>query len=202
MQQFATRVYGPLFTAGLHYWQLGESHYWGHNAIIRVAPVHQALRAGALARQGRAVGRDPVARLRRGRADAPRRLGRVDRLRPAGQLRGDAAQPDRRAEARPSLVPRQPDELPAVPHQGPASGAPRGVPDRRDGVPVGAAVVPVPAPVDALLAVHTLVAPQYFIEPFQLFPLWPRMAPGQGGGADPRPPRCCCSCPSCCPCCW
>ncbi len=38
MQQFATRVYGPLFTAGLHYWQLGESHYWGHNAIIRVAP--------------------------------------------------------------------------------------------------------------------------------------------------------------------
>ncbi|EGH48604.1 glucosyltransferase MdoH, partial [Pseudomonas syringae pv. pisi str. 1704B] len=25
MQQFATRVYGPLFTAGLHFWQLGES---------------------------------------------------------------------------------------------------------------------------------------------------------------------------------
>jgi len=36
VQQFSTRVYGPLFTAGLHYWQLGESHYWGHNAIIRV----------------------------------------------------------------------------------------------------------------------------------------------------------------------
>ena len=32
--------------------------------------------------RGRAVGRDPVARLRRGRADAPRRLGGVDRLRP------------------------------------------------------------------------------------------------------------------------
>ncbi|WP_110687950.1 glucans biosynthesis glucosyltransferase MdoH [Salinicola aestuarinus] len=41
MQQFATRVYGPLFTAGLHFWQLGESHYWGHNAIIRVAPFMQ-----------------------------------------------------------------------------------------------------------------------------------------------------------------
>jgi len=38
IQQFATRVYGPLFTAGLHYWQLGESHYWGHNAIIRLDP--------------------------------------------------------------------------------------------------------------------------------------------------------------------
>jgi membrane glycosyltransferase len=38
IQQFASRVYGPLYTAGLHFWQLGESHYWGHNAIIRVAP--------------------------------------------------------------------------------------------------------------------------------------------------------------------
>lgn len=38
LQQFASRVYGPLFLAGLHYWQLGESHYWGHNAIIRVEP--------------------------------------------------------------------------------------------------------------------------------------------------------------------
>ena len=41
IQQFAARVYGPLFTAGLHFWQLGESHYWGHNAIIRVAPFMQ-----------------------------------------------------------------------------------------------------------------------------------------------------------------
>jgi membrane glycosyltransferase len=47
IQQFATRVYGPLFTAGLHFWQLGESYYWGHNAIIRVAPF---MRHCALAR--------------------------------------------------------------------------------------------------------------------------------------------------------
>ncbi|MEO5697796.1 MAG: glucans biosynthesis glucosyltransferase MdoH, partial [Burkholderiaceae bacterium] len=38
IQQFGSRVYGPLFTSGLHYWQLGESHYWGHNAILRLAP--------------------------------------------------------------------------------------------------------------------------------------------------------------------
>jgi membrane glycosyltransferase len=38
IQQFANQVYGPLFTAGLAYWQLGESHYWGHNAIIRLEP--------------------------------------------------------------------------------------------------------------------------------------------------------------------
>jgi len=36
VQQFASRVYGPLFTASLHFWQLGESYYWGHNAIIRI----------------------------------------------------------------------------------------------------------------------------------------------------------------------
>jgi membrane glycosyltransferase len=36
--QFCSRVYGPLFTTGLHYWQLGESHYWGHNAILRMQP--------------------------------------------------------------------------------------------------------------------------------------------------------------------
>jgi membrane glycosyltransferase len=54
MQQFATRVYGPLFTAGLHFWQLGESYYWGHNAIIRVAPF---IRHCAL---GRLPGRGPL----------------------------------------------------------------------------------------------------------------------------------------------
>lgn len=38
MQQFASRAYGPLFSASLHFWQLGESYYWGHNAIIRIEP--------------------------------------------------------------------------------------------------------------------------------------------------------------------
>jgi membrane glycosyltransferase len=37
-QQFASRVTGRLFTLGMQFWQLGESHYWGHNAIIRVEP--------------------------------------------------------------------------------------------------------------------------------------------------------------------
>lgn len=38
VQQFASRVYGPVFNAGLRFWQGGESYYWGHNAILRVAP--------------------------------------------------------------------------------------------------------------------------------------------------------------------
>ena len=37
-QQFANHVYGPMFAAGLHWWQLGDAQYWGHNAIIRVEP--------------------------------------------------------------------------------------------------------------------------------------------------------------------
>jgi membrane glycosyltransferase len=35
VQQFSARLYGPMFLAGLNYWQQGEGNYWGHNAIIR-----------------------------------------------------------------------------------------------------------------------------------------------------------------------
>lgn len=35
VQQFAGRVYGPVVSAGLAYWQVWDSNYWGHNAIIR-----------------------------------------------------------------------------------------------------------------------------------------------------------------------
>ncbi|TAG27329.1 MAG: glucans biosynthesis glucosyltransferase MdoH, partial [Verrucomicrobia bacterium] len=38
LQQFASRLYGPMFATGLNFWQQGEANYWGHNAIIRVAP--------------------------------------------------------------------------------------------------------------------------------------------------------------------
>jgi membrane glycosyltransferase len=36
MTQFSSRVYGPMFSAGLHWWQLGDGQYWGHNTIVRV----------------------------------------------------------------------------------------------------------------------------------------------------------------------
>ena len=41
MQQFANRLYGPLFTEGLNYWSQDGGNYWGHNAIIRVEPFMQ-----------------------------------------------------------------------------------------------------------------------------------------------------------------
>lgn len=37
-QQFASHLYGPIFTTGLAALQLGEATYWGHNAIIRAEP--------------------------------------------------------------------------------------------------------------------------------------------------------------------
>lgn len=38
LQSFASRLYGPLFLAGLNYWQQHEGNYWGHNAVVRVQP--------------------------------------------------------------------------------------------------------------------------------------------------------------------
>ena len=38
MQSFASRLYSPLFLAGLNYWQQHEGNFWGHNAVIRVQP--------------------------------------------------------------------------------------------------------------------------------------------------------------------
>jgi membrane glycosyltransferase len=35
IQQFANRLYAPVFIAGLNYWAQGLGNYWGHNAIIR-----------------------------------------------------------------------------------------------------------------------------------------------------------------------
>ncbi len=38
MIQFGSTLYGPLFQAGQNVWQCGVGNYWGHNAILRVAP--------------------------------------------------------------------------------------------------------------------------------------------------------------------
>jgi membrane glycosyltransferase len=41
LQQFAMSLYGPIFAAGANFWQQEESNFWGHNAIIRLAPFIQ-----------------------------------------------------------------------------------------------------------------------------------------------------------------
>ncbi|MEO8653188.1 MAG: glucans biosynthesis glucosyltransferase MdoH, partial [Ramlibacter sp.] len=55
-QQFASRVTGRLFTLGMQFWQLGESHYWGHNAIIRVQPFMQHCALAPISGQGGMAG--------------------------------------------------------------------------------------------------------------------------------------------------
>jgi membrane glycosyltransferase len=42
IQQFANRLYAPIFIAGLNYWARGLGNYWGHNAIIRTDPFMQS----------------------------------------------------------------------------------------------------------------------------------------------------------------
>lgn len=38
MQQFANRLYGPVFMEGLGFWQQSGGNFWGHNAIVRLRP--------------------------------------------------------------------------------------------------------------------------------------------------------------------
>ena len=38
MMQFSAALYGPVFHAGMNFWQMSEGNYWGHNAIIRLKP--------------------------------------------------------------------------------------------------------------------------------------------------------------------
>ena len=38
IQQFSARLYSPLLVEGLAFWQQAHGNYWGHNAIIRIAP--------------------------------------------------------------------------------------------------------------------------------------------------------------------
>ncbi|GAC1345351.1 MAG: hypothetical protein NVSMB18_24880 [Acetobacteraceae bacterium] len=38
LQQFSARLYTPLLVEGLTFWQQGDGNYWGHNAIVRIAP--------------------------------------------------------------------------------------------------------------------------------------------------------------------
>jgi membrane glycosyltransferase len=173
VQQFAGRVYGPLFAAGMHYWQLGEAHYWGHNAIIRVAPFieHCALARlpGSGVLSGEILSHDFV------EAAFMRRAGYGVWL--AYDLPGsyeetppsllDEVKRDRRW-CRGNLINAR---LIAAPGIHPAHRA----------LFLTGLMAYLSAPLwalflalsTALVAVNALVPPSYFLEPRQLFPIWP-----------------------------
>ncbi len=177
IQQFATRVYGPLFTAGLHFWQLGESHYWGHNAIIRVAPflAHCSLPRlpGRGALSGEILSHDFV------EAALMRRAGWAVWI--AYDLDGSYE------EMPPNLL----DELKRDRRwcQGNLMNfrlfMTSGLHPAHRAVFMTGVMAYLSAPLwftslvlsTALLAVQTFAVPQYFTEPNQLFPSWPEWHP-------------------------
>ena len=57
IQQFAARLYGPIFMAGSHFWHLGSGNYWGHNAIIRIRLFMEHCALPALPKVGPVGGR-------------------------------------------------------------------------------------------------------------------------------------------------
>jgi membrane glycosyltransferase len=174
MQQFATRVYGPLFTAGLHFWQLGESYYWGHNAIIRVAPF---MRHCAL---GRLPGRGPLSGeiLSHDFVEAAlmRRAGWKVWM--AYDLAGSYE------EMPPNVI----DELKRDRRwcQGNLINSRlflwEGLNPAHRAVFMTGIMAYVSAPLwflslavsTAFIVLHTVIGPQYFVHPRQLFPIWPK----------------------------
>jgi membrane glycosyltransferase len=177
VQQFATGVYGPLFTAGLHFWQFGESHYWGHNAIIRVAPFIRYCAIGRLpgrgALSGEILSHDFV------EAALMRRAGWGVWI--AYDLPGSYE------EMPPNLI----DELSRDRRwcQGNLMNFRlfwmRGLHPAHRAVFMTGVMAYVSAALwflflilsTVLLAIHTLSEPEYFVEPYQLFPLWPEWRP-------------------------
>ncbi|QRX84765.1 glucans biosynthesis glucosyltransferase MdoH [Glaciimonas sp. PAMC28666] len=177
IQQFSTRVYGPLFTAGLHYWQLGESHYWGHNAIIRLDPFMKYCALAPLPGEGSLAGEilshDFV------EAALMRRAGWGVWI--AYDLAGSFE------EMPPNLL----DELKRDRRwcQGNLMNfrlfLARGMHGVHRAVFVTGVMAYISAPLwfgflvlsTILLAMHTLVVPEYFVTPGQLFPVWPEWHP-------------------------
>jgi membrane glycosyltransferase len=177
VQQFATGLYGPLFTAGLHFWQLGESHYWGHNAIIRVAPFTRHCALGRLPGSGTLSGEilshDFV------EAALMRRAGWKVWI--VFDLPGSYE------EMPPNLI----DELKRDRRwcQGNLMNfrlaLMKGLHPAHRVVFMTGVMAYLSAPLwflflalsTALLAVHTLTTPEYFVRPYQLFPEWPEWRP-------------------------
>jgi membrane glycosyltransferase len=179
VQQFASAVYGPVFTAGLHYWQLGESHYWGHNAIIRVAPFIRHCALGRL--PGRGILSGEILSHDFVEAALMRRAGWSVWI--AYDLPGSYE------EMPPNLI----DEV-SRDHrwcQGNLMNARlllmRGLNPAHRVVFMTGLMAYLSAPLwllfllaaTALVGVHTFAIPQYFVHPYQLFPLWPQWHPGR-----------------------
>ena len=173
IQQFANAAYGPMFAAGVHFWQLGEALYWGHNAIIRVDPFVRLCALGKLPNDEEVLSHDFV------EAALMRRAGWGVWI--AYDLEGSYE------EVPTNLI----EELQRDARwcHGNMLNArfvlARGLQSSQRGVFVSGVMSYFSAPLwfcflvisTALLAVNILVVPDYFSEPNQLFPAWPQFKP-------------------------
>ena len=107
VQQFAGRLYGPLIAYGLAWWHGADSNYWGHNAVLRTRAFAEVRRPADLERAAADRRTYPEPRLRRGGADAARRLGGRDGAGAPRLVRRVPALAHRICGARPPLVPGQ-----------------------------------------------------------------------------------------------
>lgn len=178
LQQFATRVYGPLFTAGLHFWQLGESHYWGHNAIIRVAPFTRHCALGRLPGHGALAGEI----LSHDFVEAALMRSKGWSVWIAYDLPGSYE------EMPPNLL----DELKRDRRwcQGNLMNfrlfLSKGLNPAHRAIFMTGVMAYLSAPIwfvflllsTALLVIRTVEPPTYFVKPYQLFPVWPEWHPG------------------------
>ena len=108
LQQFAARLYTPLLVEGLTWWQQADGNYWGHNAIIRIAPFRAHCAMPVLPGREPWGRGDPLPRRGGGRADARCRVGRLGAARGARELRGGAGEHGRFRRAGAAVVPGQP----------------------------------------------------------------------------------------------
>jgi membrane glycosyltransferase len=166
----------------LHFWQLGESHYWGHNAILRVEPFMKHCALGRLPGRGALSGENlthdfvEAALMRRAgwgvwiAYDLP---GSYEEM-PPNLL--DELKRDRRWCLGNLINSRL-----FFAH---------GLHPAHRAVFVTGVMAYLSAPLwflflvlsTVLLAVHTLTEPTYFVTPNQLFPLWPEWHPARALG--------------------
>ena len=178
VQQFASRVYGPVLTRGLRAWFGNAGNYWGHNAIIRTRAFAECGGLPELPGKppfgGLILSHDFVEAALR----PPRRLGGAHGRRPRRQLRARAAEPDRARRPRPPLVPGQP-----AAHRG--CSAPPACTRSAGCTSFMGVMSYLSSPLWLLfllagmsLALHAyLVPPDYFLDRWSLFPDWPRIDP-------------------------
>ena len=142
--QFAGELYGPLSASGISFWAMGEGNYWGHNAIIRIAPWVKLcglpLLPGRAPLGGEILSHDFVeaALMRRGGWQ----VWIADDL--AELLRGAATRHRAVRHPRPPVVPGQSAAHPRAVRPQSALGQPAAYGDRRHGLHYLAALAAVP----------------------------------------------------------